>query len=224
MSIGSFAGITFEVTAKKFLSFSDLSRSGSARWSTHDVNLKKPRPEFIGPGQEGLSLKIVLRATHGVSPRIVMDTLRAFRDAGKVSPFILGSKPFSTSNWYLEDLSEDYTNVDNNGGILSIDATLTLKEYPVTPKPKEKPKPTPKKSTTTAKTASSSRVSGTITIKAGMLNCRSSPSLKGKIVKVLRRNQSFKVYGTVQGDILWYSMGGGLYVSANSKYSTFKKA
>ncbi|MEN8702438.1 phage tail protein [Bacillus infantis] len=224
MSIGSFAGVTFEVSSSKVLTFSDLSRSGSARWSVHEVNLKKPRPEFIGPGQEGLSLKISLKAVHGVSPRAVMDKLRTFKDTGKVSPFILGTKPFSTSNWYLEDISEDYVSVDNNGGILAIDATLALKEYPITPKPKEKPKPTTKKSTTTAKTASNSKVTGTITIKAGMLNCRSSPSLNGKIVKVLRKNQSFKVYGTVQGDILWYSMGGGLYVSANSKYSTFKKA
>lgn len=220
MTIGSFAGVSFEVSASKILTFNELSRAGSARWAVHEVNLKKPRPEFIGPGQEEIAVKIILNVTQGVSPMVVMDTLRQFRDEGKVSPFILGSKPFSPSYWYLDDINEDFKHVDNKGGILGIDATLTLKEYPITPKKKDKPSPTAKK---TVQVASNKTAAGAITIKADSLNCRSSPSLNGKIVKVLRKNQTLQVYGTVQTDILWYSLGGGLFVSANSKYSSIQK-
>jgi hypothetical protein len=44
--VGSFGGVTFEVSTKKVLTFNGLSRGGSARWSTHDINLKNPCLNF----------------------------------------------------------------------------------------------------------------------------------------------------------------------------------
>jgi phage protein U len=219
--VGSFGGVTFEVSTKKVLTFNGLSRGGSARWSTHDINLKKPMPEFLGPGQETISFKIRLNALHGVNPEAELNKLRTFRDTGKVSSFILGTKPISSSYWYIDDVSEDYKTIDGKGRPIIVEATLTLKEYPkpiipkVIPIPKPKPKPKPP--------ASKRKPLGKITIKVGMLNCRAAPSLKGKIVKVLRKNQTFIVYGTKKTDITWYDLGGGKYCSANPKYVSFKK-
>ncbi|MBT2717558.1 phage tail protein [Bacillus sp. ISL-57] len=218
--IGSFAGVTFEVSSKKLLTFDEFSRSGSSRWATHDVNLRKPMPEFLGPGQDSLSLKIKLSAYHGISPTTVLNTLRSFKDKGKYGSFIIGTKPISSSYWYIEDISEGYTNIDGKGRILSIETTLTIKEYPkpVVVTVKKKPKPKPKKP------ASSKRKKlGVITIKVGMLNCRAKPSLKGRILKVLRKNQKYTVYGIKKTDIPWYDLGGGKWTSAVSKYTSLKK-
>jgi phage protein U len=219
--IGSFGGVTFEVSTKKVLTFSGLSRGGSARWGIHDINLKKPMPEFLGPGQENISFKIKLNALHGVNPEAELNKLRTFRDTGKVSSFILGTKPISSSYWYIDDISEEYKTIDGKGRLISVEATITLKEYPkpIIPAVKPKPKPKPK----TPPPASKRKPLGKITIKVGMLNCRAAPSLKGKIVKVLRKNQTFIVYGTKKTDITWYDLGGGKYCSANPKYVSFKK-
>jgi phage protein U len=221
--VGSFGGVTFEVSAKKVLTFNDFTRSGSARWGIHDINLKKPMPEFLGPGQETISFKIKLNALHGVNPKAELNRLRSFRDTGKVSSFILGTKPISSSYWYIDDISEDYKTIDGKGRIISVDATVTLKEYPKPIIPAVKPKPKPKPKAKAKPPASKRKPLGKITIKAYMLNCRAAPSLKGKIVKVLRKNQTFIVYGTKKTDITWYDLGGGKYCSANPKYVSFKK-
>jgi phage protein U len=221
--IGSFGGVTFEVSTDKVLTFNGLSRGGSARWSLHEIHLKKPMPEFLGPGQETVSFKIRFTALHGVNPETELNKLRAFRDTGKVSSFILGTQPISSSYWYIDDISEDYKTIDGKGRIISVDATVTLKEYPKPIIPAVNPKPKPKPKAKAKPPASKRKPLGKITIKANMLNCRAAPSLKGKIVKVLRKNQTFTVYGTKKTDITWYDLGGGLYCSASPTYTTFKK-
>lgn len=220
MRIGSFAGVVFEVSSKKALTFDDLSRSSSARWAVHDINLQKPLPEFVGAGQESVSFKVLLKGTHGVNPESTMKALRAFRDAGKYSSLIIGSKPVTSGYFYLEDIQETHRNIDNRGVSHTIEATLTLKEYPKNKPIRNKPKKKPP-----AKKPSTKSTTGTATVKVGMLNCRVSPNLNARIVRVLRKGYSFKVYKIVSGSgIKWYYLGNGQYVSAVSTYTNFKKS
>ncbi|WP_445506762.1 phage tail protein [Niallia sp. 03190] len=216
--IGSFGGVTFEVSTKKVLTFKDFSRSGDARWSQHDVS-KKPISEFIGPGQETISIAIVLKRSFGVNPEDVLKTLRSFRDKGKVGPFVIGNKSISNNYWYIANIQENNGIIDAKGRIHDIEVTLSLEEYDRPPvKSKKKLKPKKKKVG-----ASKKKIHGTITIKVGMLNCRAKPSLEGHILKVLRKNQKYKVYGIKYTDIPWYDLGGGKYCSARPKYTSLNK-
>ena len=219
--IGSFGGITFEVSTKKVLTFSNLSRSGEARWTEHEVK-GKPISEFIGPGQESASFSLTLSRSFGVDPTASLDKLRSFRDSGKTGAFIIGSKSISKNYWYIQSLNEGEHQIDGKGRIISIKVDVNIKEYAKDIKAVsiKKPKPKPGKKKTTA---SKKKVYGTITIKVGMLNCRASSSLKGKILKVLRKGQKYKVYGVKTTDIPWYDLGGGKYCSAVSKYTSLKK-
>lgn len=217
--IGSFGGINFEVSTKKVLTFSDFSRSGDARWSEHEVN-KKPISEFLGPGQESVSIKILLKTSLGVTPETELKKLRSFRDSGKVGAFVIGSKSISSNYWYIASISEGHKLIDGKGRVLEVEVDLSLKEYAKDVKALTKAKPKPKKKTTAS---SKKKEYGTITIKVGMLNCRASRSLKGRILKVLRKGQKYKVYGVKTTDIPWYDLGGGKYCSAVSKYTSLKK-
>ncbi|MGG3448624.1 phage tail protein [Domibacillus aminovorans] len=221
MQIGSFATVIFQVSSKKVLTFNEFSRSGGARWSVHDVNQNKPMPEFVGPGQESVSLKIVLKTSLGIAPEAAVERLRGFRNKGQISSLIIGNKPVTNGYWYIDDIQEGHKFFDQHGVAHSIEVTLALKEYPKPTAIRVKPKPTASKGTALGKKTA---VNGVVTIKASSLNCRTSPSLKGKVKKSLRKNQTFKVYGTVKTDIEWYILGGGLYCSANTKYVSFKKA
>ncbi|MDA5559198.1 phage tail protein [Exiguobacterium sp. MMG028] len=224
MKIGTFAGVSFEVSAQKVLTFDALSRSGSSRWAVHDIALQKPLPEFLGAGQESISMKISLHRSKKVNPEKVAEQLRKFRDSGKVSTLVIGKKPVTNGFWYIEDLQEDHRRIDNKGISSRIDLTLSLKEYP-----KDKPirlKPKAKKKTSTSMASSAKRKGpiGTATVKVGMLNCRMGPSLNARIKKVLRRGQRVQVYGYKTGSgLTWFNVGAGLYISAVSKYTTFKK-
>lgn len=224
MKIGTFAGVSFEVSAQKVLTFDALSRSGSSRWAVHDIALQKPLPEFLGAGQESISMKISLHRSKKVNPEKVAEQLRKFRDSGKVSTLVIGKKPVTNGFWYIEDLQEDHRRIDNKGISSRIDLTLSLKEYP-----KDKPvrlKPKAKKKTSTSISTPSKRNGpiGTATVKVGMLNCRMGPSLNARIKKVLKRGQRVQVYGYKTGSgLTWFNVGAGLYISAVSKYTTFKK-
>ncbi|PAQ15076.1 hypothetical protein CD798_08520 [Bacillaceae bacterium SAOS 7] len=221
MEIGSFAGLVFEVSADKVLTFKDFSRSSGSRWSVHEINGKKPMPEFIGPGQESIPLKITLKTSHGVHPEKTLNKLIEFKDAGKVSTFIIGNKRITNGYWYLEEVSADYKQIDNQGRILSIEVSLSLKEYPKPPEIRSKPNTQKPKPPTNS--SLSGQYIGNVTIKVNMLNCRLAPSLKGKIKKVLRKNGVYRCYGKVKTDIEWWVLGKDLYVSAGSKYTSFRK-
>ncbi|AYP68509.1 hypothetical protein EalM137_00059 [Exiguobacterium phage vB_EalM-137] len=221
MKIGTFAGVSFEVSSSKVLTFSDFTRSGSSRWNVHDIILQKPLPEFEGPGQEAISMKIVLKRSKKINPEKVAQQLRSFRDGGKVGTLVIGQKPITNGFWYIEDLQETHRFIDKKGISNTIELSLTLKEYPKDKPVRQKPKP---KSPTALTPAKKSKVIGTATVKVGMLNCRMGPSLNAKIKKVLRKGQRFQVYGYANGSgIRWYNVGGGLYVSSVPKYTTFKK-
>jgi phage protein U len=219
----TFGDITFEVSPKKIYTFDEFTRSGSARWSSHEIINKKPMPEFLGPDQDEITFLIRLSIMHGVDPRKELDKLRMFKDTGKTAPFIIGSAPISNSYWYIESLKERHKTYDSKGQLITAEAELTLKEYPrVIPATgsQSKPKPTPKSNTNNV---SKRGHIGIVTVKVNMLNIRSGPSLKARIVKVARKGQSYKVYGTKKTDITWYDVGAGLYMSAGSKYVSFKK-
>lgn len=221
MKIGTFAGVSFEVSSSKVLTFSDFTRSGSSRWNVHDIILQKPLPEFEGPGQEAISMKIVLKRSKKINPEKVVQQLRSFRDGGKVGTLVIGQKPITNGFWYIEDLQETHRFIDKKGIANTIELSLTLKEYPKDKPVRQKPKP---KSSTALTPAKKSKAIGSATVKVGMLNCRMGPSLNAKIKKVLRKGQRFQVYGYANGSgIRWYNVGGGLYVSSVSKYTTFKK-
>jgi phage protein U len=218
--IGSFGGVSFVVKRKKVLTFTDSERTTNARWGSHDLIGRKPLPEFIGPGLAQFSMTVVFSIYQGVKPGDELKKLRKFCESGKVGNFVLGKLTVSKNQWRLTNLTESNREIDQKGRLCTVVADMVLEEYPKSAK-KKVAKPKPKKKTSQG--ASKKKTTGTITIKVGMLNCRSSPSLKGHIVKVLRKNQKYKVYGKKKTDITWYNLGGSKWCSASSKYVSFRK-
>ena len=67
--------------------------------------------------------------THGIRTK-EMEKLRQYRDNGVAFPLVIGGKPFSQTYWILTDLSEGDMYFDAYGHLISVTASLTLKEYP----------------------------------------------------------------------------------------------
>ncbi|WP_337366147.1 phage tail protein [Phascolarctobacterium sp.] len=129
MQVGSMGDIPFVVSYGKIRTFSDYGRSGSGRWAKHDLIGRKPVMEFLGPDVEKVSLKIQLRADHGINPESELERLRKMRDTGAVFPFILGGAPVSDNYWLLEDIGENVSYWRAGGKILSVTVDITLTEY-----------------------------------------------------------------------------------------------
>ena len=99
MYIGYFGTVIFGVAEHYLVTPDDVERSGGARWQTHDVILKKPVPQFIGPGQEELSFKLHLMTLYNAMPSQQLAKLREMRDTGIVCPLIIGGMPECVSSW-----------------------------------------------------------------------------------------------------------------------------
>ncbi|AMW99305.1 phage tail protein [Rummeliibacillus stabekisii] len=225
--LGSFAGITFVVSRKKILTFSELKRDDVARWTDHEVLNGKSISEFLGPGLSAISLKIELRKSLGISnPYSQLSKLRKFASNGKTSAFILGKNTISNGKFKIESIGQEFEEIAPNGEVLTISVDLTLKEFYSTTVKKATISKAQSKKTAKKKSAAKSKAktTGTITVKPKALNVRMSPSLKGKIKKTLKKGDKVKVYGTKKTDITWYNLGGGLYCSAGSSYVSFKKS
>ncbi|MFC6602426.1 SH3 domain-containing protein [Ectobacillus funiculus] len=51
------------------------------------------------------------------------------------------------------------------------------------------------------------------------LNVRSGPSMQHSIIRVMHKNEIYKVYGETNG---WYNLGGNQWCFANPAYAAFK--
>lgn len=217
--VGSYAGVIFEVKPEKIQTFDEFTQSGSARWSVHDILKHKPKPEFIGPGLDEIRFVMSLRSSFGVNPKTVIHQLRNVRDTGKTAPLVIGNKPISTNNWFLESLSEKHVTYDNYGNLISAEVEVLMKEYPKSSTPP--PRVVPSNKTTTSSQKKSSFI-GVVKIHVKSVNIRSGPSLQAKVVDWAMRNDRYRAYGKTKTDIEWFVLGGGKYISANSNYVTFE--
>lgn len=129
LKVGSYADVVFEVSEKKALFFSNFKRTKKARWEVHDVIDRKPIPEFMGVGQDELTIDVTLRAELGINPKKELKKLEKIIEKGTAYYFILGGKPISKNKWYLESYEESHDVIDNRGNSLHVTVILQLKEY-----------------------------------------------------------------------------------------------
>lgn len=127
--IGAFGPVVFTVSEKQVKTFDALSRTESGRWTKHDVFLKKPVSEFLGPDLSQLSFTMHFNAMHGVNPRKETDTLIRMAREGQVHAFLLGGRRFGLSKFALKSVKVDFKHVDNRGNVIVAEASVTLEEY-----------------------------------------------------------------------------------------------
>lgn len=129
-TIGSLGDVIFEVSSRTVKTFDEFSRGGSGRWTTHDIDLKKPEPEFLGPGQEEITFSMRLSITSQINPEKELEKLRQKRDTGALSMLIIGGKPVTSNLWYIESLKEQHKSHFADGKLMVAIVEVTLKEYP----------------------------------------------------------------------------------------------
>lgn len=128
--IGSLGDVVFETSTSKIRTFDNFTRSGSARWGTHEIINQQPVMEFIGPGQDEITFTVRLDLALGVDPNEELTTLREIRDTGEALTLIIGGEPVTDNFWVLEALREQHKIIDGNGQLVLVEVELNLREYP----------------------------------------------------------------------------------------------
>lgn len=129
MYIGYMGDIVFSTSFYRMLTPTDYSRSGSARWSEHELLMRKPVSQFGGPGLEKLSFAIILSMDSGIEPDEQLKKLREMRDTGAVFPLVIGGKPVTNSYWRLDSLQEGECYWTAEGALQQCKVSVSLTEY-----------------------------------------------------------------------------------------------
>lgn len=127
--VGTFGTVlVFEVSDNQVLTFSGMTREVSSRWTDHEVMGVKPKPEFLGPGNQTVSLTITLSSSLGVRPRQMLERVANMVERGQVEYLIIDCKPVSKNPFRITGSSEAWNTLYNGGELARANLTLTLEE------------------------------------------------------------------------------------------------
>lgn len=129
MAIGTMGPIVFEVSDKVVLTFKGMTRDVSGRWVEHEVMGVKPKPEFLGPGNQKINLPITLSAALGVKPRKMLELVEDMVESGDAEYLILKCRPVGRHPFRLTSSSETWGDMYRHGELAKASLTITLEEY-----------------------------------------------------------------------------------------------
>ena len=116
--------IIFEVSDDKAMTFHDMTRDISSRWAEHEVLGCKPKPEFLGPANQSVSLTITLSSSLGVRPRNVLEAIEGMVEAGTAEYLVIGHRTVGKNPFRLTASSETWDRVFSRGELSK--ATVTM--------------------------------------------------------------------------------------------------
>lgn len=130
MAIGTLGrNVVFEVSDDRVFTFSELTREVTSRWTNHEPQGVKPKPEFLGAGLQTASLTITLSATLGVRPRDVLEAIENMVENGTAETLVIGNRPVGSNPFRMTGSSEAWNTVYNRGELARATLTISLEEY-----------------------------------------------------------------------------------------------
>ena len=130
MAIGTLGrNVVFEVSDDRVFTFSELTREVTSRWTNHEPQGVKPKPEFLGAGLQTASPTITLSATLGVRPRDVLEAIENMVENGTAETLVIGNRPVGSNPFRLTGSSEAWNTVYNRGELARATLTISLEEY-----------------------------------------------------------------------------------------------
>lgn len=91
--------VKFYVDTGKQLSFTGMKRSSSGRWAAHNIIGQRPKPEFLGPSMDEVTMDVVLDASMGINPRKTMKAFRFACKKGKPTTCASTGKKSAKTRW-----------------------------------------------------------------------------------------------------------------------------
>lgn len=121
--------IKFFVESEKQLSFTNMKRSASARWATHNIVGKRPKTEFLGPDMDEIKLDVILDIEMGIRPRYQMKKFRIACKKGEVHYLYIGGKKVCARKMAITSVSEAWERIWQNGLLVKAVVSVTFSEY-----------------------------------------------------------------------------------------------
>ena len=146
--IAKYAGVVFEVTEDKMLSFQDMQIQRGINYEEHPRAKEHPYMEFVSKENATMTLTVIAKASLGVNPRDIWVKFANIRDDHKAAFFFLGvaktekqkeaSKKYGgggmrrvgRERWVITSISNIFKLFNAKGTPIDMAFNITLKEYP----------------------------------------------------------------------------------------------
>ncbi len=121
--------VKFYVDTGKQLSFTGMKRSSSGRWAAHNIIGQRPKPEFLGPSMDEVTMDVVLDASMGINPRKTMKAFRFACKKGEAHYLRINGKKVCKNKMAISSVEEHWERLWNKGELVRATVTVTFSEY-----------------------------------------------------------------------------------------------
>ena len=127
--IGLLGDIIFEVSDDVVRTVSNMSWSGSSRYSVHQRHMYDAMSELTGSNADQIQFDITLSAYLGVNPQTELTKLWRYMRSGTALSLAIGSKGYGKYRWTITKLNIKLQIFDGKGDVTRAVVTVSLQEY-----------------------------------------------------------------------------------------------
>ena len=127
-TIGQLGTVSFVASSKTVQTFDNMQQKSSVSYTAHKLHMKSPQLELTGYDADEISFDMTLSAFTGAKPVKVYEKLIKMMKKGKVVSLVLGQNVIGM-RWVITSVSRTFKHVFKDGGIVSLDVSVTIKEY-----------------------------------------------------------------------------------------------
>lgn len=124
--VGSLGDLVFEVSTAKVLTFTDATKTVSARHQKHDIHLRSPILEFIGEDLIEFKLNVSFDKKFGVNPQSQVEQLEKYVKEGSILNLMIGN--VYMGKFAIPRINQSIPLISGKGEILKIAVEINLTE------------------------------------------------------------------------------------------------
>jgi len=121
--------VVMTVSALRYRTFDEFTHNALGRWAVHEVVNHKPKAEFIGPGQNEITMIAQVARWLGVDPIEEYSKIGVMILEGRHFPLFIGEQKIGNGEWYVESNESVFKYINSAGVIQYIEMNTQLKEY-----------------------------------------------------------------------------------------------
>jgi phage protein U len=128
---GIYGAIAFGRARGRIMTFHEIERKYTGRFTSHMVHLRKPLLEWAGNDLVEINVKVNLNAAWCGDPNPLLAEWHFFHENAFAAPLIIGSKPMGPglSLFVITEMQETHKHWLKRGRLIAVELSITFKEY-----------------------------------------------------------------------------------------------
>jgi phage protein U len=128
---GIYGPIIFGRTQGRIMTFEDIDKKYSGRFTSHLVHLRKPLLEWAGNDLVEITMRVHLNSSWCGDPNRLLMQWHFLHENALAMPLIVGGKPMGPglSLFVITELQEKHKHWLKGGRLIAVELEVTFKEY-----------------------------------------------------------------------------------------------